>query len=279
MHTQTVETYIPQTQLTAMTAAVVAKCGGPDGVINNPPACQFDVDSFACNATNLSLNNTACLTDAQLAAAKKIYAGPTNSDTGAQLYPGFAFGSESSWLLQEGLLADSFSIPILQNLVYDDLGYDASTFNFSSADVAAVNEKAGTLIDEIDPDIQQFHAGGGKLLSVQGWADPLNSPFWPIEHIQQVEAAFGGNVSSWFELFMSPGTGHCGSNDLYPDAPGTYATTAALVAWVEQGSTPAQIEASMPPSGANITRKLCPYPQIAEYTGTDPDDWTSYTCT
>jgi len=82
---------IPQAQLTAMTAAVLEKCDGLDGVldglIENPLDCHFDVDSFACNATNPVLNSTTCLTMPQLEAAKSIYKGPTRPDTGAEIYP------------------------------------------------------------------------------------------------------------------------------------------------------------------------------------------------
>jgi len=273
--------YIPQNKLTAMTNAVAAVCDGEDGVedgvIANPPLCKFDVDSFACSATNPSLNATDCLTAAQLITAKAIYAGPTRRDNGAQIYPGFAFGSESSWMYQETVLADAFSIPILQNLVYDNLNYNADTFNFAS-DVDTVDEKAGTHIDEISPDLQAFHSSGGKLLTVQGWADQLNSPYWPIEHLRQVEEVFGGPVNSWFELFMAAGAGHCGANPLFPNAPGTYATTAAMVDWVERGHAPKQIEASQPSSGANITRKMCPYPQYAKYMSGNVNDWTSFAC-
>lgn len=111
--------YIPQKKLTAMTKAVVAVCDGEDGVedgvIANPPLCEFDVDSFACSAMNSSLNSTDCLPAAQLITSKAIYAGPKRRDNGAQIYPGFGFGSESSWMYQETVLADAFSIQILQN--------------------------------------------------------------------------------------------------------------------------------------------------------------------
>ena len=264
-----------------MTSAVVAVCdrqnGVNDGVVDNPAACVFDVNTFACGAVRPTLNSTTCLTATQLATAKAIYAGPVNSVTGAQLYPGFSLGSESSWISQETILADAFTIPLLQNVVYNNLNYNASTFNFGT-DVVAVNTKLSPLIDAINPDLRQYHKRGGKLLSVQDWADPLNAAFWPIEHLRQIQAVFGGHVSSWAQLYMSPGAGHCGVNAEYPNVPGTYATTVALVDWVETNVPPRHIEASQPPSGLNITRKLCPYPEVSRYVAGNVDDWTSFAC-
>lgn len=278
---QSTSTFIPQAKLTAMTNAVVASCNGEDGVedgvIANPPACKFNIDSFACSASKPSLNSTSCLTDMQLKAAKAIYDGPVDSETGKSLYPGFALGSESSWMYQETILADAFSIPLLQNVVYDNLAYNASKFNFGS-DVKAVNTRLSPLIDEISPALKEYQSRGGKFLTVQGWADQLNSPFWPIEHLQQIRATFGHDVSSWIRLFMAPGAGHCGPNPMFPNAPGIYASTAAIVDWVEKKVAPASIEASDPISGANITRRLCPYPEVAKYAAGNVDSWTSFRC-
>lgn len=199
------------------------------------------------------------------------------SDTDEQLYPGFSLGSEIEWILQEGPLAEAFSIPILQNLVYDDLAYDASTFNWAS-DVDDVDEKAGQHIDEIDPDLSAFRDGGGKMLVTQGWADPYNAATWPIEHLAQIEHVMGGDVREWFELFMVPGGGHCGAASFYPGVPAVYDTVQALVEWVEHGKIPEEIKSSDPPDGSGRTRKLCPWPENAVYEGGDADDWRSYSC-
>lgn len=184
--------------------------------------------------------------------------------------------SEIGWILQLGKLADLFSIPILQNLVMDNLSYDATTFNWGS-DVDLVDQNAGTLIDAISVDLSAFHARGGKLIVTQGWSDPLNAATWPLEHLQQVEEQFGGNVSDWFEVFMAPGGGHCGEG-YYPQAPTVYHSLESMVHWVELGETPEEMLSSDPADGSNVTRKLCPWPATATYVGGDVDIWTSYVC-
>jgi len=263
---------------------VLAACdtidGVHDGLIEDPLRCHFDLKSLACNgsyASTASGTATTCLTPSQIAAMEAIYAGPVRSDNGTQLYPGFSFGSESAWLLQEGILAEAFSIPILQNLVYDKLAYNSSTFNWAS-NVADVDARAGSLIDEISPDLSAFRNRSGKMLVTQGWADPLNAATWPIEHLEQIEDFFNGDVSDFLNLFMVPCGGHCGAAQSYPGVPATYHTVAALVDWVERGLKPEELLSTDPPDGSKRTRKLCAWPATARFVGPDVNDWNSYVC-
>ncbi|KAJ6442610.1 LOW QUALITY PROTEIN: feruloyl esterase [Purpureocillium lavendulum] len=248
--------YLPQSALDLITEAAIAKCdtldGVADGVIENPLACDFDIDSLRCYT-----GDSPCLTDEQVKQAKKIYSGPRGA------YPGFSVGSESSWAVQEGSLADAFSIPILQNLVFGDLAYNASTFDWD-ADVALVDERAGALIDDISPDLSGFRAHGGKLVVTQAWADPYNAASWPMQHRAQMQRAMG-DVDDWFALFMVPAQAQWHSLD-------------ALMSWVEGGHRPTEMLSSSPADGSNTTRKLCPWPATAKYTGGDVGRWTSYTC-
>jgi feruloyl esterase len=74
-------------------------------------------------------------------------------------------------------------------------------------------------------------------------------------------------------LFLLPGVGHCGGG-VGPDQ-ADFLT--ALEQWREQGAAPAQIVASRSPGrgGATrppMTRPLCPYPQVAKYSGTGSTD-------
>jgi len=164
------ESFIPQEKLELIRGRVVESCDGRDGVIDgvieNPLRCEFDVECLACEGN--TGNTSSCLTKEQLEAVKAIYEGPKSRDGEEFIYPGFSLGSESEWMMQEGELADAFSVPILQNLVKDDLGYDASTFDFGKRAVSEVDEKAGKYIDEISPDLSAFRDGGGKMIVTQG---------------------------------------------------------------------------------------------------------------
>ncbi|KAI1867801.1 uncharacterized protein JN550_006942 [Neoarthrinium moseri] len=269
--------FLPQETLDYITSSVVKACdeldGVLDGIIEDPLVCKFDFESLSCAADNTS----GCLTTEQMVALRRFYDGPHDSRDNSSLYPGFSFGSESEWMLQQEELANAFTIPILQNLVFDNLSYDATAFNWGS-DVDVLDKKAGTFIDEISPDLSAFRANGGKMIVTQGWADPFNAAVWPIQHFQQIEAAMGGNIDDWFELYMVPGGGHCGAAQGYPQAPAILSSLDALTGWVEAGNRPVEMLSSAPADGSNRTRKLCPYPKTSHYTEGDSDDWASFVC-
>ncbi|THY12033.1 tannase and feruloyl esterase [Aureobasidium pullulans] len=275
--------YLPQTALNFTGQAVLEACdaqdGVKDGVIENPLKCNFSIDSLACNATQIPRNNNTvtCLTPDQIVAAEAIYAGPKDPDTGEELYPGFAHGSEIQWILQEGSLSHDFSVPILQNLVYGNLSYNASAFNWTS-DVADVDTNAGAFIDAISANLTAFRDRGGRLLVYQGWADPFNAQTWPIQHYEDVQSFFKDDISDFYNVFMIPGGGHCGAASFYPQVPATYHTVPALMDWVERGEKPEEVLTTNPTNGDTRSRKLCAWPKTAIYVQGNTDDWKSYVC-
>ena len=93
-----------------------------------------------------------------------------------------------------------------------------------------------------------------------------------------MKGAMGGDVSSFFELFMVPGGGHCGGNPLFPASPGTYHVTDPLIAWVEQGKAPRSVLATGVNGTTPFGRLLCPWPKTAVYKGGSTSTSTSYVC-
>ncbi|KAH0285488.1 tannase and feruloyl esterase [Aureobasidium namibiae CBS 147.97] len=284
--TPNTSSYLSQAVLNFTANAVMETCdandGVKDGVIGNPLACNFSIDSLACNknaAASSSNGSISCLTPAQITAAKAIYSGPKTPDTWKQLYPGFAHGSEIQWILQEGVLADAFSIPILQNLVYNNLSYNTSSFTFTSSEISTLDANAGAKIDAISTNLTAFRDRGGKLLVYQGWADPFNAQTWPLQHYEDVTSFFdGSDISDFYNVFMIPGGGHCGAASFYPQVPATYHTVPALMQWVERGEKPEEVLTTDPSDGQVRSRKLCAWPMMAMYVQGDVDDWTSYVC-
>jgi feruloyl esterase len=86
--------YIPASKLKAIEAAALAACdardGVTDGVIDVPTKCGFDPSTLLCAGPE----SDSCLTEPQVAALKKLYAGPRNSQ-GEQVFPGYPPGSET----------------------------------------------------------------------------------------------------------------------------------------------------------------------------------------
>ena len=91
---------------------------------------------------------------------------------------------------------------------------------------------------------------------------------------------------------MVPGMEHCAGGPgpssfgqlATPDGDRFHSLDAALEAWVEQGTAPAEIIATKynsadPKSGVARTRPLCPWPHVAKYKGTgSTDDAANFAC-
>lgn len=178
MRSQASTAFLDQDALNFITNAAVAQCdeidGVKDGVIGDPRKCPFSITSLECadNQANIVDNSTACLTSDQVANVEKFYSGPKDSRTGASVYPRFAVGSETEWIPQETILYLDYGVPILQNLVFKNLNYDYTKFNWGS-DVDAVDQTATPLISEISPNLQAFRDRGGKLMVTQGIFSPF----------------------------------------------------------------------------------------------------------
>jgi len=85
-------------------------------------------------------------------------------------------------------------------------------------------------------------------------------------------------VSGWNGKFQAVGNGGWAGSITY-GAP-SRSLADALEQWVEQGRTPDRIIASLVSDGKVVrTRPLCPYPQVAHYTGMgSTDDASNFVC-
>jgi feruloyl esterase len=90
--------------------------------------------------------------------------------------------------------------------------------------------------------------------------------------------AMGGPAAARdnYRLFMVPGMGHCRGGA----GTATFDILGALEKWVERGQAPDRIPASRTTNGQiDRTRPLCPYPQVATYTGSrSTNDASNFIC-
>jgi hypothetical protein len=294
------DSYIPPVKLPAIEAAALAQCdaldGVKDGVIENPLACHFDPSVLLCKGTETD----SCLTVHQLASLRTIYGGLTTSQ-GKRLMPGLSPGGEAepgawaSWVTgpaPEKSQMFLYGTQFFKNMVYSDADWQFKSFN-ADKDVKAADERLAAALNSTDPDLTAFERRGGKLLMYHGWADAAIPAVNAVNYFDSVSKKMGAaKTGSFVRLYMVPGMGHCAGGS-GPSAFGQLATPdgdrfhnldAALEAWVEQGSAPAEIIAAKyktgdPKTGAVRTRPLCPWPQTAKYKGTgSTDEAASFSC-
>jgi feruloyl esterase len=296
--------YLPASKLPAIQAAAVAACdaddGVKDGIVDTPSRCRVDPKTLLCKGTE----SDACLTAPQVATLTLIHDGARTAG-GLPFSPGYspsgeaAAGGWAEWITgetMESALLFGFSTQFFTNIVHADPAWSYRTFNLDRDSKAAV-EKAAHTLDATDADLSRFRAHGGKLILYHGWNDAAIPALHVVEYYQKVGATLGAEqTDSFVRLFMVPGMQHCGGG-AGPDTfgqnrPGVnddplHDIDAALERWVEQGVAPEKLiatkykEGAPSASGVSVTRTrpLCPYPQVAKWTGSgSTDDAANFVC-
>jgi feruloyl esterase len=262
---------VPPNKVTLFANAVMAACDANDGVrdniISDPQACKFDPGTLLCKAGDAA----DCLTAPQVASARQLHS-PVKSKKGVVAYPGRMPGVEAGWAARiptPGAPMNPLWGDMPRYVGHRDANWDVMSFDLD-ADLALALKNA-SFIESTDPNLAKFKARGGKLLLWHGWADPGPSPQNTIDYHAEVARTLGGKQDDWMRLFLLPGVAHCGGG-VGPDQADFLG---ALERWREAGTAPAQIVASRNPGRGGLTpmtRPLCPYPQVAKYTGTGSTD-------
>ena len=273
---------------------VMDKCdaldGLRDGLIDDPRMCRFTVarDVPACRGDS---DDDTCLTAAQAASIEKIYTGPVSK--GKRFIAGFMPGSEavttdargmadSVWVggilpSRTGAKSADFNLAegAMRYLVLDppQPAYDTMTLDYDSA--ASLVARWSRLADAKQADLSAFRQSGGKLIMTYGWADQTLQPLMGVDYYDRVEAS-NQHAQEFARLFMMPGVAHC-RGGVGPDQ---YDAVTAVIDWVEKGRAPDSIVASKVTNGTVVrSRPLCPYPQVARYTGKGSiDDAANFSC-
>ncbi len=299
---------ISPAKLPAIQKAAIAQCdaldGLKDGLIEDPRACHFNPAAILCKGAETD----ACLTSPQVAALNKIYSGPKNSRTGAQIFPGFSPGAEAEagtwaqWIIPAPNRTPAqfgFANTYYGQAVFEDANWDFRRLNFDD-DISYGDQKAGVILNSTSPDLRPFRDRGGKLIQYHGWGDSAIPAIASIQYYDKVRAFMSKApdtradatkpVDNFYRLFMVPGMGHCGGgagpntfgNRVGAPADADHDIVVALDRWVEKGVAPEQIIGtgkSVTDAAKTLTRPLCAYPKTAHYNGSgDPNDASSFTC-
>ncbi len=260
--------YIPPEKYPTIHRAVLAACdavdGLRDGLIQDPTRCGFDPRVLACTTGDAP----SCLTAAQVETARGMYSpikasGQTVSP--ALLQP----GSELEWGRLAGPEPLRNAVEPFKYVVFSDPTWDWHSFSLSK-DLPRALLVDGGVINLTNPDLVAFFDRGGKLMMYHGWADPQVTPLNSVRYFKQVLKATGEQRERRsIELYMEPGVSHCWGGE----GPDAFDVVGALEQWEETGVAPSRIIASQSiGTNATRTRPLCPYPQVATYSGVGSTD-------
>jgi hypothetical protein len=295
---------------------VVAQCdaldGAADGSVGAIASCQrtFDIERLACGENGKG----QCLKPQQVAALKRSFAGPVDK-SGRRLYASWPFdaglGSSDwrAWKLESpipafagapliatlgaGSLAQVFTTPptavtgssqvLLAYLRSFDFDRDAPKIEATTPvySVSAMDFMAPT--DWRNPRLAELKAAGGKVIVYHGASDGAFSLQATIDWYDKVRANNGGDVSDFARFYPVPGMTHCDGGP----ATDRFDAFAALVAWVEQGTAPGSLLASVRANNEELpaswsktrSRPLCDWPKVARYRGVgDVEAAASFVC-
>lgn len=272
---------LPQCEVQAFTKAAIEQCdrldGLEDGIISHPELCEFDTHAmvgrnFSCDGEQRKY------TEAGAKVVEAAWSGFISSEIS---WPGVEIGGDLTESVivtgcaesDPSCFASKLWTGMLANFVVADPDFDPSTLSTEkfahllARSVAMWRSKLGS----VNPHLHRFQEAGGKLITWHGTADPTIPPKGSEKYYHDV-LAHNDNVSDFFRHFEAPGVGHCSGGP----GPLPNAALEQLMAWVENKTAPATLEASSASTG--LRRPLCPYPSRQVYLGGNANETTSFAC-
>jgi feruloyl esterase len=178
------------------------------------------------------------------------------------------------WSLWTSAEPSSQQSEFFKYVVYENPDFDWTALDPETALPLAVEAAKADSAEA--KDLGPFIERGGKIILYHGWADPTVAPQASINYYTAAQASTP-NAKDSIRMFLVPGMGHCRGGEGATD---NFDAVAALDAWVETGRAPTRVHATNVTNGrVNRSRPLCPYPQIATYTGTgSTDEAANFVC-
>jgi hypothetical protein len=281
------DTFPPQ-DLQVASAAILGACdaldGLVDGIIDNFHACTNQrvfaaLAAYTCGTgTHGSTpHGGTCLTAGQVAALKKIYAGPVNSK-GRRLYsdwfwdaaiwdpPSAPGAGWAAWnvvtapvpnvntainlTLGAGAVPMIFTTPPVVTPVAGPNGQEAFLFRYSFdtdapkifAETGDYPQSAMDFMTGVSLNLRPFVRHGGKLIISSSVNDGIFSGASIARWYRLMNQHMGGKAQEFARLFMVPNMAHCGGG---PATNGFGVNELnAITAWVENGVAPDRIIAA-----------------------------------
>jgi feruloyl esterase len=260
--------------------------GVKDGFISDLEKCIYDTKRLIGSKVTCP-DGKLTITAQHAEVVQKVLDGPElvkGEKIPAGNPPGASFAGLANTITINGtIVPDPFFAAEnwIKYFVAQDPDYDTKHMTYSQ--FAKIFTESVRDFDDIlgtnDPDLSEFKARGGKLLTWHGLADQLINPVGSIVYRQALEKKMGGAeaVDEFQRLFLAPGVAHC-SGGIGP-VPDITASLNVLRKWVELDIAPGTLAASTKADGTLVTRDLCRYPRLLKYDGKgDVNLASSFTC-
>lgn len=121
---------------------------------------------------------------------------------------------------------------------------------------------------------------GRKLMIWHNLSDQSLTPYMSVNYYKTLARRHGGygKLQKNVRLFALPGTSHCSGSGGDPVGPGNFDALSAMEAWVERGTPPDNLNATLYQHSTTYnvdfskplgrTMPLCKFPEMAKYKGT-----------
>ncbi len=269
-----------------VSAAVLRACDAADGladkVVENPLSCKFDVTALQCSAGQASSSAAACLSAEKIRTVQAFQA-PLKDENGRKLDNGLLPGVSTRPGPPPPLL-----LPFFAQGAHRDPMWKAENFHMAR-DLALAHRRMPQMRAD-DANLTAFEKRGGKAILYQGWLDPSVIAGQSLDYFEKVQQQMGAERrQKLMRLYMVPGMLHCrggegvdqfgGGNSTVPIGLADRDMLTALTRWVEQGIAPDSIIGARFENDRLVReRKLCPWPQVAQYTGGNAELAASFQC-
>lgn len=317
---------IPASLLTLFNEKVMAQCdavdGVKDGLIQNPMACNFrpERDLPKCAGDK---PGGQCFTKAQIETMSTVVTATTD-ERGNLVQPGYSVSEMQGWFapptppvdpaaespwpdtpMQPGGLWSLADAAIKVFSHKNDPNFKTrSILEFRAggpgpitdyrvvvpqAEVARAMEAGRLGIGHFPQNFDRMIRQNRKLLIWHNLSDEKLTPYMSINLYKQLAARHGGyaKLQNDVRLFGLPGTAHCSGGGL-PVGPGSFDALSAMENWVEKGTAPNGMIATLyqpTPYGVDFskplgrTMPLCKFPEMAKYRGSgDVRDAANWYC-
>ncbi|OJD31955.1 feruloyl esterase b precursor [Diplodia corticola] len=279
------DVYPTSCELDAITAAAIEACDGldgvEDGIIADPLSCKFDPLTVVGREYTCG-ESSSVISEGAATVVQKTWEGARTSSGNFTWY-GLSPDASLAGLANTSCVGgDCTGAPftvaeewIKFFVKRGDPAFDIT--NMSHAEFDAIIHRSAnqykSVISTDDPDLSEFKASGGKMITWHGLADELIAPEGTVDYYEKV-LGLDAAAADFYRFFKAPGVAHCyGGTGPVPTG-----ALDSLVSWVEGGVAPETLPASVTAGNTTRTLNLCPYPLVAAYKGGDMMAASSYEC-